>query len=78
MFRKTPQKSTVGSQLKDEFISWTIDNNITEKYMNHQGETRLTLYKKLISMEMVKKLFKNNSFAYFAKSWKKANWSIVF
>ena len=27
MSRKTPLKSIVGSQSKDEFISWTIDNN---------------------------------------------------
>ena len=25
-------------------------------------------------MEMIKKLFKNDSFVYFAKNWKKANW----
>ena len=29
-------------------------------------------------MEMIRKLFKDNSFIYFAKNWKKANWSIVF
>ena len=29
-------------------------------------------------MEMIKKLFKNDSFVYFAKNWKKANWSMVF
>ena len=27
MSRKTPITSIVGSQSKDEFISWTIDNN---------------------------------------------------
>ena len=27
MSRKTPLTTTVGSQSKDEFISWTIDNN---------------------------------------------------
>ena len=27
-------------------------------------------------MEIIKNLFKNNSFVYFAKNWKKANWSI--
>ena len=29
-------------------------------------------------MEMIKNFFKNYSFVYFAKSWKKSNWSIVF
>ena len=29
-------------------------------------------------MEMIKKFFKVDSFVYFAKYWKKANWSIVF
>ena len=29
-------------------------------------------------MEMIKELFKNDSFVYFAKNWKKANWSIAF
>ena len=36
MSRKTPLTSIVGSQSKDELISWTIDNNC--EYMNHQGE----------------------------------------
>ena len=34
--------------------------------------------KKLILIEMIKKFFENDSFVYFAKNQKKANWSIVF
>ena len=35
--------------------------------MNHQGENQTEFCKKLILMEMIKKLFKNDSFVYFAK-----------
>ena len=46
--------------------------------MTHQGENYTDICKKLVLMEMIKKLFKNDSFIYFAKTWKKANCSIVF
>ena len=76
MSRKTPLTSIDGSQSKGEFISWTIDNNceINESPGRKPG---LAFCKNMILMEMIKKLLKY-FFVYFAKNWKKVNWSIDF
>ena len=68
MSRKTPLTSIFASQSKAEFISLTIDNYF--EIMNHQGENQagIKFCKKLILMEMIKKVFKNDSFINFGKN----------
>ena len=56
MSRKTPLSSIVGSQSKNDSISRTIEDSC--EIHESPGRKPDWHYKKLVSMEMIKKLFK--------------------